>query len=311
MMAGSLRRTGFFGVGGKAMRKRCRIRLLVAPCWGLPLDQRNTILYVLSIVWQFLARAAYYSSTGRGAANMLSLSWFDEQYDAPFIMFAADHWIALGLVVLFCVLLYAAREPIRRSAKLRAASRLLLIAVLAASEALLQLWYITQGVWRSSLSLPLELCGITLLLSIMMLVTRSKRLYEFLFFAGIGGATIALLTPSLDYPYPHFRFVLFFVAHGAIIAAPLYMTWIERYRPTWKSVFLTMLYLNVVAVCVYTANRILDANYMFLVRKPSTFSFLDYFGPYPVYLIVEELFAFILFALIYTLFFAWRKEISK
>ncbi len=242
---------------------------------------------------------------------MDTLFRFDAHDEAPFVMFATDHLLGLVAIIAACAVLYAFRHVIRDSVKLRFAVRLLLIALLIASEGLLQYWYIDQGIWRSGMSLPFELCGITLLLSIVMLVTRSKRLYECLFFAGIGGASIALLTPSLDYPFPHFRFVLFFVAHGAIIAASLYMTWIEQYKPTSKSIWKTMIFLNVVAAAVYTANRLLDANYMFLMRKPGTFSFLDYFGPYPVYLLVEEVFAFVLFTLMYGMFFAWGRGGDK
>jgi hypothetical integral membrane protein (TIGR02206 family) len=158
-------------------------------------------------------------------------------------------------------------------------------------------------VWDSGSSLPLELCGITLLLSVIMLLTRSRSLYSFLYFAGIGGAFIALLTPNLVYPYPHFRFLLFFIAHGAIILASLYMTWIEGYRPTWKSLFFAMLCLNIIAACVKAANHMLGSNYMFLAHKPGTYSVLEYFGPYPYYLLVEELFAFVVFLLMYLVFF--------
>jgi len=143
-----------------------------------------------------------------------------------------------------------------------------------------------------------------------MLITRSRLLYSFLYFAGIGGAFIALITPNLIYPYPHFRFLLFFVAHGVIILASLYMTLIEGYKPTWKSLFFTMLCLNLVAVCVWFANYILGSNYMFLAHKPSTYSVLDYFGPYPYYLLVEELFAFVVFLMMYLMFF-WLPDRRK
>jgi hypothetical integral membrane protein (TIGR02206 family) len=81
------------------------------------------------------------------------------------------------------------------------------------------------------------------------------------------------------------------------------MTWIEGYKPGWRSLFFTMLCLNIVAACVYAADILLDSNYMFLARKPSTFSVLDYFGPYPYYLLVEEAFAFIFFLLMFLIFF--------
>lgn len=234
-------------------------------------------------------------------------SFFDRHRTEDFIMFSPSHWAALSIITLSCLLLYGLRFEIRTDSRLRQGVRLLLIIVLVFSETGLQLWYVTQNIWKSSSSLPFELCGITLLLSIVMLITRSRKMYSFLYFAGIGGAFIALLTPNLVYPFPHFRFLLFFTAHGAIILASLYMTWIEGFRPSWKSLFFTMLCLNIVAACIWIANYILGSNYMFLSRKPSTYSVLDYFGPYPFYLLVEELFAFTVFLLMYLIFF-WLPE---
>lgn len=237
-------------------------------------------------------------------------SYFERNYNADFIMFSPSHWVALLLIAISCLLLYRSRLKIRSHPKLKRIIRLLLVFILLCSEAGLQVWYLSQDVWKSSSSLPLELCGITLLLSVIMLITRSRLLYSFLYFAGIGGAFIALITPNLVYPYPHFRFLLFFVAHGAIILASLYMTWIEGYKPTWKSLFFTMICLNVVAAFVWVINYLLDSNYMFLAHKPSTYSVLDYFGPYPYYLLVEELFAFLVFLIMYLMFF-WLPDRRK
>lgn len=231
-----------------------------------------------------------------------NLFW-DRYRDQDFLMFSTPHLIALSIVVLCCLLLYVSRFVLRTHSGLKLSIRLLLALLLIACEGGLHVWYVSQDIWSRSSSLPLELCGITLLLSVIMLLTRSRLLYSFLYFAGIGGAFIALLTPNLVYPFPHFRFLLFFIAHGSIILASLYMTWIEGYRPTWRSLFFTMLCLNIVAACVYAADRLLDSNYMFLAHKPSTFSVLDYFGPYPYYLLVEEAFAFVIFLLMFLIFF--------
>lgn len=229
--------------------------------------------------------------------------FFDRKHELDFVMFSPPHLIVLAVVALLCVLLFVFRRALRADPARRNLVRLLLAGLLIFCEGALHVWYISQDIWKSKSSLPLELCGITLLLSVVMLLTRSRLLYSFLYFAGIGGACIALLTPNLIYSFPHFRFLLFFAAHGAIILASLYMTWIEGYQPTWRSLFFTMLCLNIVAACVYAANIILGSNYMFLAHKPSTFSVLDYFGPYPYYLLVEEAFAFVLFSLMYLVFF--------
>lgn len=238
-------------------------------------------------------------------------TFFDRQHTEDFMMFSPSHWIALIIITLMCLLLYGFRYDIRTDVRWRQGVRLLLIIVLCSSEAGLQVWYISQNIWKSSSSLPLELCGITLLLSIIMLITRSRTLYSFLYFAGIGGAFIALLTPNLVYPFPHYRFLLFFIVHGAIILSSLYMTWIEGFKPNWKSLLFTMICLNIVAAFVWIANFFLGSNYMFLSRKPSTYSVLDYFGAYPYYLLVEELFAFIVFLLMLVIFFKLPARIKS
>jgi hypothetical integral membrane protein (TIGR02206 family) len=159
-----------------------------------------------------------------------------------------------------------------------------------------------QHIWDVQTSLPLELCSVTLLLSILMLIFRSRWLYPIILFAGIGGALQAVLTPNLAYAFPHYRFIHFFVAHSAIILAALYMTWIEGLKPTWKSVGGAMLFLNGLALIVWIVDDALGANYMFLAGKPSTPSILDVLGPYPLYILAEEAIALLFFSLLMLLF---------
>ncbi|MEK5446997.1 YwaF family protein [Paenibacillus sp. FSL R7-0331] len=231
------------------------------------------------------------------------ITLFGRKHETDFIMFSLPHFIALGVTAILCLLLFSARFALRTRPSLRNSVRWLLIIVLLASDGGLHAWYLSHGIWTARHSLPLELCGITLLLSIIMLLTRSRLLYDFLYFAGIGGAAIALLTPNLVYPFPHFRFILFFTAHAAIVLSSLFMTWAYGYRPTWRSLLFTMLGLNLVAAVVFGLDKLLGANYMFLAHKPGTFSVLDYFGPYPYYLLVEEAFAFIIFLSMFLIFF--------
>ncbi|WP_446685705.1 TMEM164 family acyltransferase [Paenibacillus alginolyticus] len=146
-------------------------------------------------------------------------------------------------------------------------------------ESCLYLWYVFEKMWDIRYTLPLELCSITLVLSIIMLFNRSILLYQILYFAGIG-------------------------------VAILYMTWIENYKPTWKSIGITMIFLNVILVFVGSVDSLLHANYMFLLHKPDTVSILDFLGPYPYYLIFEELIAIVIFIVIFLPFIVGRKKVA-
>ncbi|AWP26810.1 TIGR02206 family membrane protein [Paenibacillus sp. Cedars] len=238
-------------------------------------------------------------------------SLFDPSYPKAFAAFSTEHWIAIVILIALAALLYLFRSVIVSTTALQKTVKWSLLAALSLPEASLHLWYVLTGIWDPATSLPLELCSLTLFLSIAILLTDERRLYPLVYFAGIGGALQAILTPNLDYPIPHFRFFHFFTVHTAIILTALYMTWVRGYRPTWKSIGWTMVFLNVSAVLVGLVNWAVGSNYMFLMRKPETASLLDLLGPHPLYIMVEEFIALVLFILMYVVFFVIPDHIKR
>ncbi len=229
---------------------------------------------------------------------MGAFSFGSDHSGYEFSLFSAAHWAALLAVASFFMLLFWWRRQIRHQ-RFRNVFRFSLIVILIACEVLLQVWYVVNGRWDYHYSLPFELCSLSLMLSIVMLFSRSYRLYEFVYFAGIGGSLMAFLTPDLAFSFPHFRFIHFFVAHAAIVASALFMTIAYGYRPTIKSIFRVMLVLNILMVPVFLFNLWSGSNYMFLMRKPAGGSLLDYLGPWPLYILTMELVALALFFLLY------------
>lgn len=218
----------------------------------------------------------------------------------PFILFSRQHLIMLVLTAFIAVLLYLFRRPLQnRSEKSKRRLRLSLASILLLSEISLYIWYAKTGVWDIAGSLPFHLCTITLWLSIFMLVRRSYSLYEIAYFTGLAGAGQALLTPELFYPFPHYRFFHFFIAHMAIILSCLYMTWVEGFRPTLKSVGKTMVFLNASLIIVIPINALTGGNYMFMARKPENPSLIDFLGPYPWYILSLEFVALFFLLLFY------------
>ncbi|MNO62515.1 Integral membrane protein [compost metagenome] len=239
------------------------------------------------------------------------VSMFSSQAVPEFVPFSTAHLIAFGIMIILVLSLFWGRMYIRNHRGWRLGIRYGLAFVLLLTQVSLNIWYVAWGVWDVKYTLPLELCSISLLLSIVMLCTRSRMLYHVLLFAGICGPLQAILTPNLSYGFPHFRFFEFFAAHTAIILAPLYMTWIEQYRPSWKSIGWSMLFLNILALVVGILNMILGSNYMFLQHKPDTPSLLDVLGPYPYYLLVEEAIALLMFVIMYAVFFVVPKRLGR
>jgi uncharacterized membrane protein YwaF len=56
-------------------------------------------------------------------------------------------------------------------------------------------------------------------------------------------------------------------------------------------------WLNIYVLALMPVNYMLEANYFYLMAKPINPSVLDYFGPWPVYILVAELLVMGFFAI--------------
>jgi hypothetical integral membrane protein (TIGR02206 family) len=148
-------------------------------------------------------------------------------------------------------------------------------------------------------NLPLQLCDVTLWMTALACLTLAPALVEFAYFAGLAGASMALLTPDLWEPWPSYPAIYFFVAHGGIVVgiAVLVMGRIAPLRSgaVWRAYGMLLGY----AAAVGLLNAIAGANFMYLCRKPANPSALDLLGPWPVYLAVAALVGLLLFWLLW------------
>lgn len=133
-----------------------------------------------------------------------------------------------------------------------------------------------------------------------MLITKSYRVYEFMYFMGIAGAIQALATPDLGiYGFPHFRFFQTFISHGLIVTSAIYMTAVEGFRPTWKSMLRVAVWMNIYAGIVYYINTVIGSNYLMINYKPGLPSLLDLLPEWPIYILYMELIGVISMLLLY------------
>ncbi len=227
------------------------------------------------------------------------MKYFDYHYQGPaFELFGPGHLLALALIATAVAVLFLGWRNPGEAAKRRV--RLTLAGVILVVESSWYVWAAVGGNWTAQEGLPLHICSVGIWCSMYMLAARSYRVYEILFFFGIAGATQAVLTPSAgDYGLPHFWAVQTLTSHGLLIVALVFMTTIEGFRPSWKSVVKTMVFLNVYALFVTVINLLIGSNYMYTLGKPATSSLLDLMGPWPWYLVTCEFVAALLFSLLY------------
>lgn len=220
-----------------------------------------------------------------------------------FRLFGPVHLAILGSIVgLAWILALLAGRVARRRKWVR---RGLAVALLLNSV----VWYgylAARGWLTFPDGLPLELCDATLCLTIVAAFTLNRLAFDLAYYGALGGTSMALLTPDLWEAFPSFSTVQFFVAHGLVVITVLYIVWSGEAGPRAGSIWRAMLALNVFAAFVGIIDLFLHTNYMYLRAKPENASLLDYFGPWPWYIAVAEIFALAVFTLLYLPF--WRRK---
>ncbi len=162
-------------------------------------------------------------------------------------------------------------------------------------------WY--AHAWRAGWirwphGLPLDLCDVLVWVAVLALAWPRRWALELVWFLGLAGSGMALLTPDLGPEPSSGALVAYFVAHAGIVAAALHLAWAGAFRPrrgAWWRIFLAV---NAYAALVGLFDAAFGTNYMYLRAKPASPSLLDLLGPWPWYVIAcEPVAALLLFAL--------------
>lgn len=173
------------------------------------------------------------------------------------------------------------------------------------------IYKISQGGYSLQTDLPLYLCSLLGLIIPVFSYYKRNWMYEILLFWIIAGTTQAIATPDIAVGFPSFEFFRYWIVHLGLVVVILYATLVLNYKPTLKSVFKSILALQVYVIFMVLVNCILDANYFYLNNKPESASVLDYLGEWPMYIIVGQLILVPYFLLIYLPFHFSRKKVSN
>lgn len=193
----------------------------------------------------------------------------------------------------------------RWSADPRTAKRLgWMLAIVLLVTHIVSIWWAVRSGWATATNLlPCHLCDWATAVAILALVSRDQLAYELTYFWGLAGTIQSMLTPDLDHDFPAIEFVTFFVAHGGVIVAALFLTFGYGLRPQRGALLRVFLWTNVYAALVMLVNVLTGENYGYLRAKPMNPSLLDFLGPWPFYILVLELLALLFFCILYVPFF--------
>lgn len=167
-------------------------------------------------------------------------------------------------------------------------------------------WEIATGRFTVQLSLPLNLCDLSIFLCAFLLVARSYKIYEVVYFWALAGTIQSYITPNIYFAYPHLEFFAFYIQHGGEILAILYVTFVTGFRPQAISIAKSYGVLVAYLALVYLFNLAFGSNYMFLMAdtpQPSTITkMIRVFGAPPMHIIGLGLVASASYLLLYAPF---------
>tara|TARA_B100001057_G_C22849183_1_gene950263 strand:- start:2478 stop:3182 length:705 start_codon:yes stop_codon:yes gene_type:complete len=164
------------------------------------------------------------------------------------------------------------------------------------------LGFIMNGTWDIQYNIPIHLCGISsLICCVLPFVKKKKKLFQFVYYTGIIGGIMAILTPQLNHFDGTLRYYLnFFVSHSLIIALPIFMFLHLDMKLPKLSWFKIWVHLNILMAIIMPINFLIGSNYMYVNAPPEVSNPLV-IGDWPYYLLIWEPLVIIIAYMIYAI----------
>ena len=162
--------------------------------------------------------------------------------------------------------------------------------------------YIINGTWDIQYNLPIQLCGISsLICCILPFLKKKDSLFQFVYYTGVIGGIMAILTPQMNYFDGSLRYYLnYYVSHSLIITLPIFMFLHLDLKLPKFSWFKIWIHLNILMAIIMPINFILESNYMYVNNAPEVNNPLV-IGEWPYYLFIWEPIVLIIAYLIYSI----------
>ncbi len=223
---------------------------------------------------------------------------------SPFILFGNIHIITMISILaasIFLPLIYKNKSTSQKSIMTKIIAYIVIAHVVISPYKDL---YILENPYNWREVLPFHMCDLSEIFLAWFLLGGPKILYKCAFFWGIGGATMAIITPDISHHDLDYAF--FMIGHGMIVIGIMYATVALNNRPYARDI----LTVSFITACIllpitYIINLILGepANFWYLMAKPAGASLMDAFPEPPYHLLVLIPLAITMFFLIYSPYF--------
>jgi hypothetical integral membrane protein (TIGR02206 family) len=216
----------------------------------------------------------------------------------PFDLFGLQHLLTLSIatVLIFTICFYFQNK--NNGTKYSAGIAIAALLVVHQINGILNTFTFNHA-WQEAF--PLHMCDLSAFAIAYYLCKREKIFFNCAFFWGIGGATMALLTPDVDFAFPNAVFVPFFYAHSLILLGVFFSVIALKQRPYLNDVHKVIGISLVLMIFIYLANFVLGdgANFWYLNAKPDNATIMNLFPDPPYHILVTIPVAIALFYIIY------------
>ncbi|MGB1327367.1 MAG: TIGR02206 family membrane protein [Porticoccaceae bacterium] len=224
---------------------------------------------------------------------MSDLAFF--RNDLPFSAYSTSHSVVMLIAVALIALIFVANKKLNYQQNLLIGRSLSLL--LALTVVVYTIFEIVFGRFTIAEDLPLSTCNLFCILAPWLFWRPNFKFFVVVYFLVMAGTLQAVITPDLYRGFPSYGFFKYWITHvGLVLLVIHYLVCFELY-PTAKSMLSAFAWLNIYVLALLPINFLLGANYFYLMAKPINPSVLDYFGPWPIYILVAELLVMGFFAI--------------
>jgi hypothetical integral membrane protein (TIGR02206 family) len=223
---------------------------------------------------------------------------------SPFVLFGNIHIITMLVILSVSILLpliYKNKSEAQNSVMTKVIAYIIIAHVVISPYKDL---FLLENPYNWREVLPFHMCDLSEIFIAWFLLGGPKILYKCAFFWGIGGATMAIITPDIS--YHNLDYAFFMIGHGMIVLGIMYATIALGNRP-YATDILTV---SLITACIllpitYIINLLLGepANFWYLMAKPEGASLMDAFPEPPYHLLVLMPLAIATFFIIYAPYF--------
>ncbi len=242
--------------------------------------------------------------------------FFGQGTETEFTLFSLAHIAPVLLLFAAIYFLYRYRNELRDSAY-ESNFRYILAFILIICD-MSYYWRLSACPWLSNGAiehLPVGVCAWSVIFCSFMLVGKSQRLFDIVYFWLLSGSLFALITPTvLTYCGPtRFRYYQFWLEHTLGYVAIFYMIFVQGMRPNLRSFvrsYSALLALS--ALAAWVNSMIPGANYLYMARPESAPSVLDILPPnYALRIIIMMAVITAMFGLAYLPWYLKDRKESK